>query len=81
MSKELHKETAITVGTGLMINYPIQLLLLFLLIDIFDMTSTFYIGTLITVIMTGIVYARVYTIRSIMSGKGTEGTEGTEPQN
>ena len=77
-SRELHKETAITVGTGLMINYPIQLLLLFLLIDIFDMTSTFYIGTLITVIMTGIAYARVYTIRSIMSGKGTE---GTEPQN
>ena len=69
MSKELHKETAITVVTGLMINYPIQLLLLFLLIDVFNMTSTFYIGTLITVIMTVIAYARVYTIRSIMSAQ------------
>ena len=50
-SRRIHKETATTVGTGLLINYPLNLLLLFVLIDLIGMTNTFYIGTSITLLM------------------------------
>ena len=62
-SRRIHKETATTVGTGLLVNYPLNLLLLFVLIDLFGMTNTFYIGTLITLFMTIFAYMRVYIIR------------------
>ena len=55
-SRRIHKETATTVGTGLLVNYPLNLLLLFVLIDLFGMTNTFYIGTLITLFMTIFAY-------------------------
>jgi len=62
-SRKLHKETATTVGTGLLINYPMNLFLLYLFIDIFSWSNTFHIGTAITGIMTFVAYTRVYTIR------------------
>ncbi len=62
-SRQLHKETATTVGTGLLINYPLNLFLLFICIDVWNMTNTFHIGTLITALMTFVAYTRVYTIR------------------
>tara|TARA_A200000159_G_scaffold158322_1_gene175459 strand:+ start:1330 stop:1557 length:228 start_codon:yes stop_codon:yes gene_type:complete len=62
-SRRIHKETMIAVGTGLMVNYPTNLFLLFVLIDLFDWTNSFYIGTTITAIMTVIAYCRVYIIR------------------
>ena len=48
MSREIHKETATTVGTGLMINYPLNVFLLFLFIDVFAWNNTFLIGTVVT---------------------------------
>ena len=62
-SRSIHKETAATVGTGLLINYPLNLFLLFVCIDLWGMTNTFYIGTLITALMTFVAYVRVYSIR------------------
>jgi len=62
-SRSIHKETATTVGTGLLINYPLNLFLLFVCIDLWGMTNTFYIGTLITALMTFVAYVRVYSIR------------------
>jgi len=62
-SRKIHKETATTVGTGLLINYPLNLFLLFVCIDLWGMTNTFYIGTLITTLMTFVAYVRVYSIR------------------
>lgn len=62
-SRSIHKETATTVGTGLIINYPLNLFLLFVCIDVWGMTNTFYIGTLITTLMTFVAYVRVYSIR------------------
>lgn len=62
-SRQIHKETATTVGTGLLINYPLNLFLLFVCIDLWGMTNTFYIGTLITALMTFVAYVRVYSIR------------------
>ena len=62
-SREIHKETATTVGTGLMINYPLNLFLLYVFIDVLDWDNSFHIGTSITALMTFVAYTRVYTIR------------------
>jgi hypothetical protein len=68
-SRKIHKETATTVGTGLLINYPLNLFLLFVCIDLWGMTNTFYIGTLITGLMTFVAYVRVYSIRRWFSAR------------
>lgn len=62
-SRQIHKETFTTVFTGLLINYPLNLIGLYICIDILDMTSALHIGTTITAFMTGIAYTRVYIIR------------------
>lgn len=62
-SRKLHKETFTTVGTGLLINYPLNLLGLYICIDLLEMDSSVLIGTSITVAMTFVAYTRVYTIR------------------
>ena len=45
MSKEIHKETATTVFTGLIINYPLQVLLLYIMLDILKWEDSFTIAT------------------------------------
>ena len=62
--RQRHKETAMTVGTGLLINYPLNLLGLYVLMDGLGWTDPFYIGTTITVWMTVVAYTRVFLIRS-----------------
>jgi len=62
-SRRYHKETFTTVFTGLLINYPLNLIGLWVCIDILGMTSALYIGTSITAFMTIVAYVRVYTIR------------------
>lgn len=62
-SRQIHKETFTTVFTGLLINYPLNLIGLYICIDILGMTSAFAIGTTITACMTGVAYTRVYIIR------------------
>ena len=62
-ARQIHKETFTTVFTGLLINYPLNLLGLFVCIDVLNMTSAFKIGTTITAFMTCVAYTRVYIIR------------------
>lgn len=62
-SRRYHKETFTTVFTGLLINYPLNLIGLWVCIDILGMTSALVIGTSITAFMTIVAYVRVYTIR------------------
>ena len=62
-SRELHKETATTVGTGLLINYPLNILGLYLCISVWGMENPLHIGTTITTFMTIVAYIRVYSIR------------------
>ncbi len=66
-SRQIHKETAVTIGTGLAINYPLNLSLLFIFLEVLQWNSTFAIGTTITAIMTLVAYTRVYTIRRYFS--------------
>ena len=63
--RKRHRETFTTVGTGLLINYPLNILGLFICIDMFKMTDAFWIGTTITAFMTVVAYIRVFIIRSL----------------
>lgn len=62
-SRQRHKETFTTVGTGLLVNYPLNLLGLYVTITLLGMTDPFWIGTIITAFMTIVAYVRVYFIR------------------
>ena len=72
MKKEtirIHKEVATQVSTGLAINYPLNLTLLYILIELYGVTNPLVIGTTITLIMTVIAYIRIFTIRTYFSRK------------
>lgn len=62
--RQRHKETLTTVGTGLIVNYPLNLLGLWICIDLLEWTDSFIIGTTITAWMTVVAYTRVFLIRS-----------------
>jgi hypothetical protein len=62
--RQRHKETLTTVGTGLIVNYPLNLLGLYICIDLLEWTDSFTIGTTITAWMTVVAYTRVFIIRS-----------------
>ena len=70
INTEIHKETATTVGTGLLINYPLNVFLLFLFIDVFAWSNIFLIGTAVTGIITIAAYTRVYIIRNYFNNRG-----------
>ena len=62
-SRQRHKETLTTVGTGLLINYPLNLFGLYVCISLLGITDHFWIGNIITAFMTIVAYTRVYLIR------------------
>ncbi len=67
MSKKVisrHKETATTVFSGTLINYPLQIFVIWLLLDILNIQESFWIATYSTIIMTFFAYIRVYLVRS-----------------
>jgi len=66
-SRQLHKETATAILTGIMVNFPLNLSLLYLWIDVLGWTSPLYIALSTTAIMTIVAYTRVYTIRRYFS--------------
>ena len=69
MSKEIHKETATTVFTGLIINYPLQVLLLYIMLDILKWEDSFTIATTGVAFMTVVAYTRVFIIRKYFKEK------------
>ena len=69
MSKEIHKETATTVFTGLLINYPLQVFLLYIMLDILKWEDSFKIATTGVAFMTVVAYTRVYIIRKYFKEK------------
>ena len=69
-SRKIHKETFTTVFTGLLINYPLNLIGLWICIDLLEWTDSFIIGTTITAWMTIVAYTRVYIIRRHFYNRG-----------
>ena len=62
-TRKLHKETFTAVGTGLLVNYPLNMILLYWFLDVLQWTDTVIIATSITGLMTFVAYTRVYIIR------------------
>ena len=74
-SRRIHKETLTAVGTGLMINYPTNLFLLFVFIDLLQWDNTVAIGTTITgTTITGIIITGIITVTTITTGITITGT-------
>ena len=72
VTKQIHKEVATQVSTGLAINYPLNLTLLYILIELYGVTDPLVIGTTITLIMTIDAYTRIFILRSYFSKKYTQ---------
>ena len=68
-TKQIHKETSFQIATGLAINYPLNLFLLFIYIEHLGITDPIMLGTLVTLVMTLVAYIRIFTIRTYFSKK------------
>ena len=72
MKKEtirIHKETATQIATGLAVNYPLNLFLLYVYIERLGITDPVILGTLVTLVMTIVAYTRIFLLRSYFSKK------------
>ena len=63
-SRQRHKETAMVVFTGLLINYPVNLFLLWLFISVMDIKEPLTLSILISFFLTIVAYIRVFIVRS-----------------
>jgi len=68
-TKRIHKETATQIATGLVINYPLNLFLLYVYIERFNITDPIILGTMVTLVMTVVAYTRIFLLRSYFSKK------------
>jgi len=60
---EIMKETLVLVFSGLAINFPLNILVIYLLIDVFQITSALTISIASTFIFTVVALIRVYLVR------------------
>ncbi len=60
--RKAFKESLVTVGTGLLLNWPISIVLLYLFIDVLAL-STLVVSVLLTGVFTIIAVIRVFIIR------------------
>ena len=58
-SRQLHKETATAILTGIAINFPLNFMLLYLWLDILYWDSALKIAVCNTAIMTVVAYTRI----------------------
>ena len=64
MRSKIIRESLVNVSTGLVVNYPLSLLVLYLLLDVFEIQDTFWVGTIVTAVLTITAFIRVFWIRS-----------------
>ena len=67
--REIHQRTASVVFSGLIINYPLQIGVLYVLLDIWGVRDSFWIATYSTMFMTVFAYIRVYIVNRYFSNK------------
>lgn len=68
-SRDIHQRTIGVVFSGLIINYPLQIGVLYILLDILGVRDSFWIATYSTMIMTIFAYIRVYIVNRYFSRK------------
>ena len=67
--REIHARTASVVFSGLIINYPLSIGILYLLLDVMGVSDSFWIATYSTMFMTVFAYIRVYIVNRYFSRK------------
>ena len=65
----IHKKTRQIILTGLMINYPMNILVIWFLLDVMRLSSTWAIATCTSVIFTLVSYTRVYAVLYLAESK------------
>ena len=71
LNKKVRDETTLLVVSGLVINYPLSILVTWLLISVFDINNPLIFATLQTVIFTVVSWIRIYTIRYKMEKRNS----------
>lgn len=61
--KDIFKETLVLVLSGLAINFPLNIVILYLLIDVMKIENTFVLSVVATAVFTTVAIARTYVIR------------------
>jgi hypothetical protein len=69
INKDIFKETLVIVFSGLVLNYPLNFFVIWLLVDFFAMSSALFIATISTLIFTIVSIIRVYFVRLKMENK------------
>jgi hypothetical protein len=59
------KETSIHVLMGTLINYPLNILFLYVIIDLWNITEPFWISNIVTVWFSIVAFCRIYVVRYI----------------
>lgn len=59
------KEAAVHVLMGTLINYPLNILFLWIIIDNWEITNPFWISNIVTVWFSIVAFIRIYTVRAI----------------
>lgn len=59
------KESIAHVLTGTLINYPLNILFLYVIINVWEITDPFWISNIVTVWFSVVAFCRVYVVRYI----------------
>jgi hypothetical protein len=59
------KESIAHVLTGVLINYPLNILFLYVIINLWEITDPFWISNIVTVWFSVVAFCRVYVVRYI----------------
>lgn len=57
------KETAVHVAMGTLINYPLNILFLYVIIDLWHIDDPFWISNIVTVWFSIVAFTRIYVVR------------------
>lgn len=59
------KETLVHVSMGTLINYPLNILFLYVIIDLWKITDPFWISNIVTVWFSIVAFTRIYLVRYV----------------
>jgi hypothetical protein len=59
------KETAVHVAMGTLINYPLNILFLYIIIDLWNINDPFWISNIVTVWFSIVAFCRIYAVRYV----------------
>jgi len=71
LQKELAEETLINVGSSLAVNYPLSVLVTWIIMSAFGVTNPVIIATVVSIVLTLVGLARVYYIRYRFQSRST----------